>query len=130
MSFPTWLRPLAARTYGRRHPKSSPRKPGGRSPVTRCRLAVLALEDRSVPAIITNGPVQLGINNQGHLNVGGGTPSLSGTTAVGLRYVPTNAESTAPACLCEGWGVANVTTGQAGYANVASDGGAHNLSVV
>lgn len=74
-------------------------------------------------AIIDNGLIQMGINDQGHLNVWGGTPSSGeGTTAVGLRYMPTNAESTAPGCLCEGWGAADATIGTSGYANVAVDG--------
>ena len=54
------------------------------------------------------------------------------TTAVGLRYIPTNGEATAPGCLCEGWGVANAdgATGTfAGYANIATDGGAVGLVV-
>ena len=80
-------------------------------------------------AIIDNGVVQLGINDEGHLNVQGGTPSLQGTTAVGLRYLPTNAESTAPGCLCEGWGVADLNTGVAGFANEAVDG-VQNLEVL
>ncbi|MBI2361401.1 MAG: Ig-like domain-containing protein [Deltaproteobacteria bacterium] len=75
------------------------------------------------PAIISNGTVQLGVNPEGHLNVDGGTPSSGeGTTFVGLRYVPTNAESTAPGCLCEGWGAADKTSGVSGYANIAVGG--------
>jgi hypothetical protein len=67
--------------------------------------------------------VQMGINDEGHLNVAGGTPSSqSETSPVGLRYVPTNGESTAPGCLCEGWGVADASTGTTGYANVSVDG--------
>jgi hypothetical protein len=57
-------------------------------------------------AIIGNGVVRLGVNREGHLNVGGGTPSSgTGTTVVGLRFVPTNAEATSAGCPCEGWGV-------------------------
>src|SRR3989338_6953021 len=74
-------------------------------------------------AIISNGTVQLGVNKEGHLNVPGGTPSSgTGTTFVGLRFVPTNAESTAPGCLCEGWGAGDNTSQVSGYANVAVDG--------
>lgn len=81
-------------------------------------------------AIIDNGVVQLGINDQGHLNLGGGTPSSgTGTTVVGLRYLPTNAESTAPGCLCEGWGAADATSGATGYANISSDG-VNNLTLL
>jgi hypothetical protein len=72
-------------------------------------------------AIITNGVVQMGIHNFAHLNVPG-PPSSGGTPFVGLRYVPTNAEATAPGCLCEGWGVADAGTGVTGYANEAVDG--------
>ena len=54
--------------------------------------------------------------------------SGTGTTYVGLRYLPTNAEATAPGCLCEGWGVADATSGVTGYADV-SVGGVANLAV-
>jgi len=67
--------------------------------------------------IIDNGTIQLGVWNEGHLNVPGGTTSLGGTTEVGLRYLPTNAEATAPGCLCEGWGAGDNLTSKAGYAN-------------
>lgn len=70
-------------------------------------------------AIISNGLIQLGVNDQGHLNVLGGTPSSgSGTTYVGLRFLPTNAEAIAPGCLCEGWGAADALTGTSGFANI------------
>lgn len=64
----------------------------------------------------------MGVHPQGHLNVSGGTVSSGGTSHVGLRYLPTNAEATAPGCLCEGWGAADATTGVTGYANVSTDG--------
>ncbi|MFN0093046.1 MAG: Ig-like domain-containing protein [Acidimicrobiales bacterium] len=72
-----------------------------------------------VVTVIDNGVVQLGINPTGELNVDSGDllPSLNGTSAVGLRYLPTTAEATAPGCLCEGWGVADATSGVTGYAN-------------
>ncbi len=71
-------------------------------------------------AIIFNGTVQLGVNPTGNLDTPGGTPSSGeGTTDVGLRYMPTNAESTAPGCLCEGWGAADATTGVSGSADEA-----------
>ncbi len=81
-------------------------------------------------AIITNGTVTLGVNDEGHLNVPGGTPSLSGTTDVGLRYNATGAEATAPGCLCEGWGAGLLSSSVSGYANVSTDGGANNLALV
>lgn len=74
-------------------------------------------------AIITNGTVQLGINDEAHLIVPGGTPSSgTGTTDVGLRFVPLNSEATAPGTPAEGWGVADASTGLTGYANVGIDG--------
>ena len=69
-------------------------------------------------AIIDNGTIQLGVDDFGQLNVPGGAPSSgTGTTTVGLRYLPTGSESTAPGCLCEGWGVADSILNLAGYAN-------------
>ena len=82
-------------------------------------------------AIIDNGVIQLGVNDQGHLNMPGGTRSSgTGTTFVGLRYMPTNAEATAPGCLCEGWGAADATTGTSGYANEARWPRVANMQVV
>ena len=70
-------------------------------------------------AIISNGTVQLGINQEGQLNVPSDTPSWGGVRSLGLRFVPTNAEATAPGCLCEGWGAADAITGVSGAANQA-----------
>lgn len=81
-------------------------------------------------AIISNGVIQLGVNNTASLNVPGGEVSTgtAGTTVVGLRYQPTGGEATAPGCLCEGWGVADGQTGVTGWANEAQ-GGSSNLAV-
>jgi hypothetical protein len=69
-------------------------------------------------AIISNDLIQMGINAEGHLDVPGGTPSSgSGTSYVGLRYLPTGAEVAAPGCLCEGWGAADALTSTTGWAN-------------
>ncbi|WP_375772986.1 DUF5011 domain-containing protein [Archangium gephyra] len=82
------------------------------------------------PAIISNGVVQLGVNANGALNVPGDVPSTgsSSTTTVGVRYLPTGGEATAPGCLCEGWGVADAATGVTGWANLAQ-GGQFNMVV-
>ena len=82
-------------------------------------------------AKVSNGTVMLGVADQGHLNVDGGTLSSgnSGTTVVGLRYVPTNGEATAPGCLCEGWGIADAGTNQTAYSNIASGGVGNNMVV-
>jgi hypothetical protein len=72
---------------------------------------------------IDNGTIMLGVHSEGHLNVPGGPPSSgTGTTVVGLRYLPTGAEATAPGCLCEGWGAADAYSGVTGYANESVDG--------
>ena len=87
-----------------------------------------------IDPIIDNGSlVQLGPRSTGNLNEPDGTLSMpsASTTYVGVRYIPTNGEATAPGCLCEGWGVGNAdsATGTfSGYANVAVDG-VVNLSV-
>jgi hypothetical protein len=104
-------------------------------PATAARAMSFAALSTPTQAIIDNGTVQLGINPEGHLNVGGGTASMpsDSTTVVGLRYVPTNGESTAPGCLCEGWGVANAdeATGSfSGFANIDSDGGVYSLTAL
>ena len=41
-------------------------------------------------------------------------PSAAGSGPVGLRFVPSNLDSTAPGCLCEGWGVADAGSGLTG----------------
>lgn len=96
--------------------------------------AALALPSASAAhtsdAIVDNGTVQLGVHDIGNLNVPGGPPSSgTGTSSVGLRYLPTGAESTAPGCLCEGWGVADALSSVTGYANEAA-GTSDNLNVV
>lgn len=70
------------------------------------------------PGIIDNGTVQLGIWSEGALNVPG-YPSTSGTFPVGLRYLPTGNEATAPGCLCEGWGVSGTPTGGSAFSGYA-----------
>ncbi|MGH7855744.1 MAG: hypothetical protein ACREQY_00305 [Candidatus Binatia bacterium] len=86
-------------------------------------LASTATAEATGGAVIDNGTVQLGVHDQGHLNVFEGTPSSgTGTPYVGLRYLPTGAEATAPGCLCEGWGAADGISGVSGYANEAVDG--------
>jgi len=84
-------------------------------------------------AVVDNGLFQLGINPEGNMDlVGAGPPSSgSGTTTVGLRYLPENTEALAPGCLCEGWGVADRTAGVSGWATeYPSYGTSANLSVI
>lgn len=76
-----------------------------------------------------NRVVALGVNPEGHLIVSGDVPSPYGTTAVGLRYMSTQDEALSHACWCEGWGVADASTGTVGWAN-EDFGGTHNLELV
>jgi type IV pilus assembly protein PilY1 len=69
-------------------------------------------------AAIDNGTIQLGVDTLGQLNINVGTPSRGGTSYTGLRDLRTGWESTAPGCLCEGWGVSDGTI--SGYANNAN----------
>jgi hypothetical protein len=88
------------------------------------------LEIKQGGVIITNGTVQLGVRPEGHLNAAGGTPSSGeGTETVGIRYVPTNADSVSPGCECEGWGAADDISDVTGFANESTDGGANNITV-
>jgi type IV pilus assembly protein PilY1 len=83
----------------------------------------------SAQAIIGHLGIQLGVNAEGNLGVPGGTPSVgTGTTIVGLRS--RNVEAITSGCGCEGWGVAIAGTGITGFANIGTDGGPHNLSLV
>lgn len=59
--------------------------------------------------VIDNGTIQLGINPAGNLVDG----------SIGLTFLNTTAasgEALAPGCACEGWGVADLTTGDFGKA--------------
>jgi hypothetical protein len=88
------------------------------------------LSVQSSGVILDNGVIQLGVRPEGHLNVPGDNPSSGeGTTTVGLRYKPTNAESVAPGCECEGWGAADAISEVTGYANESTDSGANNMDV-
>lgn len=80
--------------------------------------------------------VALGINAEGHLNIEeGNIVENSGRTGLAFKFVrdagagPTWQDATSPGCFCEGWGV-SVNNATSGYANVSTDGGVTNLSVV
>ncbi len=75
--------------------------------------AALGATGASAAAIIGNGTIGLGVNDEGHLNLFGGPPSAGGTSAYGLRDLRTGYEATAPGCLCEGWGISDGTNGWA-----------------
>lgn len=79
-------------------------------------------------AVIFSGNVGLGINSPGDLNVPNEPPSAgTGTTNYGLRYLPDNDEFAGPGCPCEGWGVADESTGADGYADEST--GSSGLNV-
>lgn len=83
------------------------------------------------PGVIDNGTVRLGVANAGHLTVTCATSTVSsgtaGTTNVGLRFIPTNAEAAAPGTPCEGWGVASADLGITGHTSAGC--GAANITV-
>lgn len=68
-------------------------------------------------AVISNGTVDIGVNDEGNLAVDG----------VGLRYVPTSGEAITPGCACEGWGAGDAVSGRSGYAGESS--GDNNIIV-
>lgn len=80
-------------------------------------------------AVITNGVIMLGVNGEGHLNIRNAGPPSSGTGTpdVGVRFLPTGAEGTAPGCLCEGWGVGDGGLGISGIASVDLGGVSQNV---
>ena len=87
-------------------------------------------------AVISNGTVQLGVNDRGDLNyncVGAGDtgcpdPSAGdGSSTVGVRYVPLNLDAISPGCPCEGWGLADAGSGLTGFANETA--GDQNITV-
>lgn len=64
-------------------------------------------------AVIDNGTVQLGILDTGNLIISPG---------IGLTYLPTSAESLAPGCYCEGWGIADLGVIGSSFAVSQSNG--------
>lgn len=68
-------------------------------------LMALMAHGASAQVIIDNGTIQLGINPAGNLV----------TSGIGLTFLTTTAasgEALAPGCACEGWGVADLDTGE------------------
>lgn len=95
--------------------------------VTAAAMGAAFLAPAQAGAILDNGTIQIGVNDEGHLNTPFAGDPL-GIGFMGLRYKPTGAASTEPGCQCEGWGVSNGTI--SGGANVSSDGGAFGLTLV
>jgi lysophospholipase L1-like esterase len=67
--------------------------------------------------VISDGTVSLGVNPTGNLIANG----------VGLLYIPTGGDALIPGCPCEGWGVADPTTGT--YGGADDNEGITNLTV-
>jgi len=78
----------------------------------------------------TTATLALGVNDQGHLNTStGNVAANAGATGIAMRFPDGSfRDATSPGCLCEGWGV-SANGSVSGYANVSTDGGAHNLTV-
>lgn len=81
-------------------------------------MGLLAPIAAHAASVIDNGVIQLGVDEEGQLNILGELSDY-GTPYVGLRYIAgeVSLESTANGCLCEGWGVGNGGTGAFGAAN-------------
>jgi hypothetical protein len=72
-------------------------------------------------AVISNGVVKLGINDQGNLVVN--DPTAVGTSIpgkTGITYIPSGGEALAPGCACEDWGVADAISSRYGMAGETS----------
>jgi hypothetical protein len=72
---------------------------------------------------IADGNIALGVNVDGSLTIGeswASSEDVENGTSLGLRYLPTNGDFISPGCACEGWGVADGTTGIDGYADQAT----------
>src|SRR5688500_14128290 len=68
-------------------------------------ISLFVAEKADAGAVINNGFIQMGVDNYGQLNVGGGSSSMGcGTSTVGVRFMQTTADGTACGCMCEGWG--------------------------
>jgi hypothetical protein len=94
-------------------------------------LATLPAQSMAVidpPGHIDNGTVQLGVKTDGALNV---YNIDDFGDFFGLRYLPTGNEATSAAeHACEGWGVADISSGASGYSNFGCDDGSPNIRVV
>jgi type IV pilus assembly protein PilY1 len=77
--------------------------------------APFAVTDANAGAVITSGPISMGIFDQGHV----------GFDFVGITFAGVG-DALTPGCMCEGWGVAG--NGIAGWASVAN-GGISNITV-
>jgi hypothetical protein len=76
--------------------------------------------------VIGNGGIYLGVNATGELNTYDVGPT--GRYGIGLFDARTGLEATFDGCTCEGWGVADASSGTSGWANTSS--GSANLSLV
>jgi type IV pilus assembly protein PilY1 len=78
-------------------------------------------------AVLINGNIAIGVNDEGHLNTADGSIVVN-SSRTGLAFftdygsgTPDWRDATSPGCFCEGWGVSANGT-HSGYANVTTDG--------
>jgi len=93
-------------------------------------LAVAFPVMASAAVILTDGKILIGVDDDGQLNVGGGSADVAGETVVGVRTTigGEEYESTSHGCLCEGWGVSADGVTAAASNDVARNGGTFNLT--
>jgi hypothetical protein len=82
-------------------------------------FAVASFTGMAQAAVITNGVVTIGVNQEGHLQDGN----------TGILANLTGHEAIANGCACEGWGVGIASTGNHGNAS-RDNGGIENLQLV
>ena len=91
--------------------------------VSRTGRAVARATDVPSYGAISNGTLRLGINPQGHID------AIVDGAGLGIEFLATGGDALIPGCWCEGWGVADRTSGVAGYASIANGGESPNLTV-
>jgi hypothetical protein len=108
-----------------RNVKSEPSGSAGKT-----QTATAASSSGFPSAFLSTPLLTLGVNPEAHLNAPGGPPSSgTGTTYVGLRYRPTNADAIVPGCQCEDWGIADRLGNVSGWASIDNNGISPNLVV-
>ncbi|MFV0681525.1 hypothetical protein [Ottowia sp.] len=86
-------------------------------------LTLFAAQISWSQAVIQSGDVQIGVRQDGALNVA----NPAGGAPVGITYIPTGADALIPGCWCEAWGVADAVSGRYGSTGAAT--GTQNIVV-
>ena len=79
----------------------------------------------SPPVEISNGTLRLGVNPEGYIDA-----AVDPSAPLGLEYMPTGADALIHGCWCEGWGVADRTSGLSGWASGAATNGGVSPNLV